>query len=273
MQQDSLPRDIKTFALEVATDAAYEAGKFLISQRGNAQILYKKSTRDNLLDVHLQAEVIILEKLRKNFPSFGIFSEETARENENAPYQWIVDPLDGSANFQHGSPLFAISIGLLLKKYPLLGVVYLPALDEMFTAIRNCGALLNGHPTFISDISTLNESIIHVGDFAKNGDLIENESRITTVTKLAKQVGRVRMIGTAATDLTYIACGRADALIQHSNHPWDIEAGRLIVMEAGGSAGIIQKELGKAVFIYSNGYIHQQLAKVISATNTSQPQT
>ena len=269
MYQHNLSQDTESFFLKIATDAALEAGKYLISQQSNTRVLHKKSIRDDLLDADLQAETIILEKLRKNFPTFSILSEETACGNEKAPYQWVVDPLDGSANFQHGSPLFAVSIGLLFNQVALLGVIYLPALNEMFTAIRGRGAVLNDHPLFTSSISTLNDSIIHVGDFTKNGDAKENAARIANIAKLANQVGRVRMIGTAATDLAYVASGRADAFLLHSNHPWDVEAGRLIVTEAGGSASTLQGEAKRAVFIYSNGHIHQQLINIISLPNNT----
>ena len=267
MHQGNSPQDILRFALEIATDAAREAGKYLISQQSNVRVLYKKSIRDDLLNVDLQAEVVILEKLRKNFPTFGIISEESARENENAPYQWTVDPLDGSANYQHVSPLFAISIGLLFHKRAVLGIIYVPAFNEMFTAVSGQGAALNGRPIHVSHIRTLNESIVHVGDFTKNGELVENAARLANIGRLANQVGRVRMIGTAATDLAYIACGRADALVLHSNHPWDIEAGRLMITEAGGYDSMLQRGTERSVFIYSNRHIHQQLIDIISMPN------
>jgi myo-inositol-1(or 4)-monophosphatase len=273
MHQKNHARSIEVSALKIAMNAAFEAGKYLIRKQGKIQVIYEKSIRDDLLDADLQAEVIILQKLRKNFPAFGILSEEAGKENENAPYQWIVDPLDGSTNFQHGSPLFAVSIALLFNKAALLGVIYLPAFNEMFTAIRGCGALLNNRTIFTSYISTLSKSIIHVGDFAKSGDQKENKARIATIAKLADQVRRVRMIGTAATDLAYIASGRADALIMHSNHPWDIEAGHLILTEAGGNASIFQRGSERAVFIYSNGYIHHQLTEIFSLPDATQPQT
>jgi len=257
MNQNTEAEGLMRLAYESAMAAAREAGAYLITKQRHVQVLYKKALRDDLLDADLEAEAIILNILRLSFPTFDIFSEEAEEENGKTQCQWIVDPLDGSANFQHGSPLFAISISLIVNKTSVLGIVYLPALNEMFTAIHGRGAALNGHTIHVSRTSLLNEAIVHMGDFAKNGNVDANRHRTATITRLANEVGRVRMIGTAATDLAYLACGRADALIMYSNHPWDVEAGSLILEEAGGTGSILGG--AKAMFIYSNGHIHHQL--------------
>src|SRR5437764_13434418 len=111
-------------ALEIAKTAAHEAADYLVGKQGQVQVVAKKAKHDDLLDVDLKAEEIIIKTLRENFPDYGILSEEAGSENKNTPYQWIIDPLDGSYNFQHGNPTFAISISLVIHNVTTIGVVY-----------------------------------------------------------------------------------------------------------------------------------------------------
>ncbi len=250
-------------ALETARAAAFEAGDYLRERRGKAEVVRKKASRDDLLDADLIAEDIIIRKLRDTFPDHEILSEETQGEKKDTVYRWIVDPLDGSANFQHGNPTFAISISLLIKNITMVGVVYLPLQEETFTAIRGYGAHMNNESIHVSETSRLDDAIVHVGDFAKDGNSQDNKALVDDLAHLGNAVYRVRMIGTAATDLAYVACGRADALVLHNALPWDIEVGCLLVTEAGGAVSIQKSGAGKLTVISSNGSIHQELFKVI----------
>ena len=218
MQLDGTSEGQLELALETAKTAAYKAGKWLKEKRGHAEVISKKARRDGLLDADLAAEQMIIDLLHAEFPTYGILSEETQQEWEYSPYKWVIDPLDGSANFQHGSPIFAIAISLL----------------------------------------------VYVGDFAKDGDRAANAERIAEVAQLANTVERVRMIGTAATDLAYVACGRAEALIMHSPLPWDIEMGHLLIHEAGGKVTKQRDEDEGDLFICSNGAIHEELTEAIA---------
>lgn len=267
MVQEVLTKDIDklSLALETAKEAAIAAGNFLREKQGKVEIVDKKALRDDLLDADLKAEEIIINKLRENFPEYDILSEEAGGEKKNTPNRWIVDPLDGSCNFQHGNPTFAISISLVLDNVTTLGVVYLPLQNEMFSAIRDRGAKLNDQLIHVSRTSHLNDSIIHVGDFAKDGNIHDNKVRLKDLAQLANAVGRVRMIGTAATDLAYVACGRAEALVVHNALPWDIEVGCLLVKEAGGKAYSFQEnKSGRSLVVCSNEYVHEQLLYIIS---------
>lgn len=263
MSQHIANEDLQ-YLIKIAQAAAYDAGSHLMSKQNMAQVLYKKAPRDDLLDADLEAEEILLNKLRTDFPDFSILSEETAQDNKHAPFQWVIDPLDGSANFQHGNPMFAVSIGLLSNNRAILGAIYLPLYNEMFTAIQGYGAMLNGHTIVVSNTSEIEDAVIHIGDFAKSGNSRDNIVRIVNMERLAHRVSRIRMIGSAAADLAYIACGRADGLVMYSNHPWDIEAGRLILSEAGGSARTLLGQTNEPIFIYSNGYIHQLIVQSLS---------
>lgn len=242
--------------LEIAEAAAYQAGNYLTKKLGQAQIKDQKSSRDDLLDADLEAENIILTKLRTETPNIGILSEEAGLEGNQNQY-WIIDPLDGSANFQHGSPTFAVAIALVSEQETIGSTIYLPTRDEMFTAIQSQGAYLNKKPIHVSAIAQLEEAITHVGDIMKEGDPNITKARTIDVSKLLIHARRIRMIGTAATDLAYIACGRADILVNHATDPWDIEAGKLLVIEAGGEATTKEGHNNGILSIYSNGIIHK----------------
>jgi myo-inositol-1(or 4)-monophosphatase len=264
VEQDTLTQrteeqDTLMETLKVAQEAAHEAGESLRKKQGHEQVLYKKARRDCLLDADIEAEKIIIDKLKANFPHYDILSEETLQESKQSPYQWVVDPLDGSFNFHHRSPVYGVSIGLRVRNRIEVAVVYLPFYDEMYTAIRSKGAYLNGKPIEVSSIADLDEACVHVGDFAKDYDPEENQIRLKDITHLANTVGRVRMIGTAATDLAYIACGRAEALVVHNALPWDIEVGALLITEAGGKVEFYHHPDSKGLTICSNSHIHNAL--------------
>ena len=251
-----------TQLIEIAKTAAHQAGKLLTSKLGTAKIEHQKSLHDDLLDADLEAEKLILTTLKEGAPDIGVLSEEAGSNGEHEHY-WIVDPLDGSANFQHGSPTFAIAIALVSNKTTIGRVIYLPMLNEMFTAIQDKGAYLNDTRITVSRIATLGEAIAHVGDPVIDSDKEATDEYITDLSKLAHEARRVRMLGTAATDLAYVACGRADLLINYTPKPWDIEAGKLLLSEAGGRISSKEYPNNKTLFLYTNGQVHQAAEKLL----------
>jgi myo-inositol-1(or 4)-monophosphatase len=250
-------------AIETAKSAAQQAGNYLLANQGNVQIEKSKALHDDLLNVDLASERIILARLQEVFPEFGILSEESDETKSPSPYRWSVDPLDGSANYQHTSPIFGVSICLLYHNEAVASVIYLPTRDEMYSAMRGKGAMLNGQPVHVSSVTTLGKAFVHVGDFAKNGEVEENKRRVRQIEHLATVVERIRMVGSAATDLSYVASGKTDGLVINSSHPWDIDAGMLLAKEAGGKVTITATKTHSSVVIVSNGLIHDELVKQI----------
>jgi myo-inositol-1(or 4)-monophosphatase len=251
--------------LKIAKAAVYKAGNYLVQNLGQAQVANQKSSRDDLLDADLEAENIILTILRKETPELGILSEEAGFEGNRSQY-WIIDPLDGSANFQHGNPTFAIAIALVVEQTTTGSIIYLPTNDEMFVAIHNQGAYLNKTPISVSKTTRLDNAIVHVGDIMKEGNPKLTQDRIEDLSKLLMQSKRVRMIGTAAADLAYVACGRADLLVNHSSNPWDIEAGKLLLLEAGGKVITKLSKNNEGLSIYSNKFLHQEVENLLFHT-------
>jgi myo-inositol-1(or 4)-monophosphatase len=264
MQKMPLPIAEIYNALQVAQMAAHETGDYLLKKLGQAKIKSQKSSHDDLLDVDLEAERILLKTFHEKTPQFGILSEEAGHEGNHDHY-WIIDPLDGSANFQHGNPFFAIAIALTINHSTVGSVIYLPTSNETFTAIQKRGAYLNGSPIKVSQITTLQGAITHAGDIMKEGNSDITSERLKDISKLLVQTRRVRMIGTAATDLAFVACGRADLLIHHAQTPWDIEAGKLLMLEAGGRVTVQQRPNGEKLSIYSNGFIHNEVENLFKA--------
>lgn len=248
--------------LSVGERAARDAGSYLRQMLGQAHIKHQKAINDDLLDVDLESERLILTRLHQETPELAILSEETFPEAQSNNY-WIVDPLDGSANFQHGTSLFAIAIALVLNHTTAAGIIYLPMQDEMFTAIQGQGTFLNNQPIHVSNTDAIEKAVAHLGDLAKGNGEAVTYKHTNDILKLAAKTYRVRMIGTAATDLAYVACGRADLLVNHATALWDIEAGKLILTEAGGKS--TTKTIGDRIInIYSNGKLHEIAEQLIA---------
>ena len=179
----------------IAERAAIEAGRYLVDKIGHVVVKSQKSTRDELLDVDIEAERILIERFHTETPHIGILSEEAGFEGRHDPY-WVFDPLDGSANFQHGSHLFAIAIALIVHGQTLAGVIYHPTGNEMFTAMRQHGAYLNGKRIAVSQVSTLRQALLHFGDFTKVDDPQVSKEGLQDFSQLVTEAQRIRMIGT-----------------------------------------------------------------------------
>ncbi len=266
---DNTPLDL-SHELTIAQAAARTAGDYLRQRLGSAQPGKAKAARDIQLDVDLAAERLLLTALQTAFPDDAILSEEAESAAPTAQRLWIVDPLDGSFNFQHGYPQFGVAIALQIGGATQLGVLYLPITDEMYTAVRGQGAWRNGAKLSASETATLGEALVHVSDFAFSGNPDDNRQRLQVMTALASAVGRVRMIGTAVGDWAWLASGKSDGVIMYSLHPWDVEAGALLVEEAGGTVTRVTMPAGHAAYVGGNHLLHSELVKLVSAAGSTE---
>jgi myo-inositol-1(or 4)-monophosphatase len=252
--------------LAVAQTAARTAGAYLAERLGSAQAQAYKAARDAQLDVDLGAQALLLDAIHSAFPADAILSEEADPPGEIARRLWIIDPLDGSFNFQHGSSHFGVAIALRLDGVTKLGAIYLPVADEMYTTIQDQGAYRNGAPIRVSETAGLSQALVHVSDFAWTGIPEDNRQRLQIMMSLANEVGRVRLVGTAAGDFGWLADGRSDGLIMYSLWPWDIEAGALLVAEAGGTVTREAMPNGQHVYVGANRLLHHDLVALVSAS-------
>lgn len=213
---------------------AKEAGAFIRKERAGFQYerVEIKGLNDLVSYVDKTSEAMVVKGLQRLVPEAGFMVEENTI-SEKKEYNWIVDPLDGTTNFVHGIPCYAVSIGLEHKGGVILGVVYEVSRDECFSAVKDSGSFLNGQPIHVSQRKTLSESLIATGFPIYNFTRIDNY--LSALKQLMQSTHGLRRIGAAAADLCYLACGRVDAFFEYNLSPWDVAAGALIVKEAGGT--------------------------------------
>ena len=192
-----------------------------------------KGLNDMVSYVDKETEVRLVEGLRKILPEAGFITEEgTVEQTNNQEFAWIIDPVDGTTNYMHGLPVFAISIALQQNDKIISGVVYEINRDECFTAWLNGGAYLNEKPIKVSSAKYLKDSLIATGFPYYDFELMDNY--INILKELMRKSHGLRRFGAAAVDLAYTACGRFEGFFEYNLKPWDVAAGTLIVQEAGG---------------------------------------
>ncbi len=227
---------IRSALMNVMTSAALKAGRGLkrdFGEVGNLQVSVK-GPGDFVTAADRRAEKTLFEELSKARPGYGFVMEESGRvEGTDQSHTWIIDPLDGTTNFLHGLPIFAISIGLEREGQLVAGLVYNPADDEMFVAERGQGAWLNNRRLRVAARRDLADSLVATG-IPHLGKAREHSRFKQELSQVMARVGNVRRLGAAALDLAYVAAGRYDAYWERGLQPWDMAAGIVLVREAGG---------------------------------------
>lgn len=221
--------------LNIADRAARDAGKVIMRafERLDTIKTTEKQHNDFVTNIDQQAEQIIVEAIRKAYPNHAILAEESgASEAGNNDITWIIDPIDGTANFIHGFPQFAVSIAIKNKERIEHGLIYDPVKQEVFTASHGEGAQLNNRRLRVSTRSELHGSLIGTGFPFRELSKLDPYLKILKI--LMTQAGGIRRAGAATLDLAYVAAGRLDGFWEFGLSPWDIAAGALMVKEAGG---------------------------------------
>lgn len=255
---------IAVFAREISL----EAGTIILRGfRSDRTVVSYKSRTDLVTDCDKASEAHLVARIGERFPDHAIIAEEGSRKDAAGGYVWYVDPLDGTNNFAHGLPFFCVSIGVFSSelKQVIAGVVYNPFLDEMFTAVRGGGAFLNGAPIQVSSIGDIGISLVATG-FPYDKAVSENNN-LKEFNRIILRIQGIRRMGSAAMDLSYVACGRLDGYWEGKLNSWDMAAGSLIVEEAGGrvtcyDGGPFHPE--RPEIAASNGRIHHQLIQLLS---------
>ena len=253
--------------IEIAKEAAFEAGEIQMANFGRPkEISHKQCEFDLVTNVDKMSEKKILEIIKSNFSDHAFLAEQGGvTGNNNSDYTWIIDPLDGTTNYAHNFPHFAVSIGLFYKNQPFLGVVYDVFKNEMFWAVKDSGAFLNDEPIRVSEINELKRSLLATG-FPANKLAVEKN--IEYFRSFLPRVQAIRRPGSAALDICYTACGRLDGFWEMALSPWDVAAGICIVQEAGGMVSNFYSDdfdINVKNIIASNGKIHQQIKDVIAS--------
>ena len=253
--------------LNVMAKAAQKAARGLNRDFGEVQQLQvsQKGPADFVSTADLKADRILREELGKARPEFGIITEESGTsEGKDADHRWIVDPLDGTSNFLHGLPHFAISIGLERAGEIIAGLIYDPIKDEMFMAEKGQGAYMNDRRMRVSARRSLHECLIGTGaPFRGHGN---RERFLRQADVIMRETAGIRRWGTASLDLAYVAAGRFDGFWEEGLHPWDMAAGIVIVHEAGGFISDLkggQTMLQSGAILASNGHLHGPLQSLL----------
>ena len=245
--------------LETAVDIAREAGALLSTYFERRIAFELKGDFDLVTEADRASERLVVERLRSHFPSHSIVAEEGGGHEGTSGYRWYVDPLDGTTNFAHGYPVYNVTMGLELDGEMLVGVVFDPNRQEMFSAERGAGAYLNNRRIRVSAAKRLEDSLVSTGFPSRKRHLNVN---IHFYHQMAMATHGVRRGGSAAIDLAYVACGRLEAFWEFGLNPWDMAAGILLVTEAGGRCTDMKggpHSLAGPHLLTDNGAIHQQI--------------
>ncbi len=249
---------------EIAVQAALNGGQVLMKKFGQVLSVGRKGAVDLVTDADKEAEGAIVSMIRGTFPRHDILAEEADYGRKDSNYRWIIDPLDGTTNYVHGFPWFAVSIALEVGGEVCLGVIYNPFHGEMFIAEKGQGAFLNSIQIFVSKTAQLSESLLATGfPYDRKESPVNNYDHFVNF-QLAAQA--CRRAGSASLDLAYTAAGRFDGYWEMKLKPWDVAAGKLLVEEAGGRLSDFE---GRPYDIYgqeclaSNGLIHQPMQDIL----------
>ncbi len=253
---------------------AVEAGQLLRQgQLEGFQLDRKSSTIDLVTEYDRRTEALIVEKIRENFPDHSIVGEEGASHagTSSEGYRWYIDPLDGTNNFAHHIPHFAVSLGLFREDIPVLAVIHDPMRQETYWAEKGEGAFRDGQRLKISDAPTVEESVLASGyPYDRHTDPVDN---IAQTGLFLKKCQGFRRFGAAALDLAFVAAGSLDGFWEFKLSSWDIAAGVLLVTEAGGTVTRIDgSPLGwlrqKNHLVASNGKVHQEMLDILAPSLT-----
>ena len=254
--------------IELAIKAAREAGEILQATAARGFQIESKGRIDLVTEADLASEKHITALIRDHFPTHHLLAEESGGVETGvgpADYRWIIDPLDGTTNFAHGFPCYAVSIGVEQGGRPLAGVIYDPSRDELFAAERGAGATLNGRKIKVSATTDLEKALL-VSGFPY--DVRERmEEYLPAWREFLRASQGVRRLGSASLDMACIAAGRMDGFWEHGLHAWDTAAGWIIVEEAGGRVTRLDGtpfDNFVPSLICTNGLIHDQMLEVLA---------
>lgn len=255
-----------TRILELAERLAREAGRIQREHyEGEFEIHTKSAVIDLVTDVDRACERLIVDAIQAERRTDAILAEEGGgTDDPDAEWRWLIDPLDGTTNYAHGYPRFCVSIGIEQRGVATVGVVYDPLLDELFSAVRGRGAMLNDRPLQVSAEARLEHAMLATGfAYDVHRSVEDNLDHFSAFVKAAQAI---RRDGSAALDLCYVAAGRFDGYWELKLHPWDVAAGLLIVEEAGGRTSDFSGRQSCASgreTVASNGHLHEAMLELL----------
>lgn len=247
--------------------AAYGSAKILRGHLGRLASVQKKGPKDLVTEADLESEKYIVDQIRSKFPDHDILAEESDGQNHvDSDFRWIIDPLDGTTNFAHQVPIFSVSIAFAVSGEIRVGIVLQPVSGELFTAVKNKGAWLNGQAISVSECPSLAEALLVTGfpyDVKKDSALY-----MARFEKMLTAAQGIRRLGSAALDLCFVACGRFEGFWENNLKPWDTAAGCLIAEEAGGRITDFSGNaytIDKPEILAANRPVHDEMRAILKA--------
>lgn len=229
---------------------------------------YAKGNNDIVTDCDIEVEKYIIHEISEKFVGDSFVSEELNSENKIQSRTWIIDPIDGTVNFSKRLKLFGVQVALIDNGEPVFSTIYIPFMDEMYVAIKNKGAYLNGDRIYTSDVNTLMHSIITFGDFSSRKNANETrEKQIKVINNIYNKIKKFKMFGAACIDFTSLASSKTDAHIIFTRNVWDLLPGYLLAIEAGAVSNYNFDNPDEFVIIASNATIMKQLMNEVGDIN------
>lgn len=248
--------------ITVGIKAAKDAGDFLLSNFGKVATIESKGDRNLATNVDREAEKLIVDRIKSAFPSHGILAEEGGQQNIEGDYLWIIDPLDGTHNYIRNINIFGVSIGAMHKDEFIAGIIYIPYDKELYVAERGSGASKNGTSIHVSARDNLKDCSISFDSSIRYAPAV----MLNVLDKLAGEVFNIRMLGSSARVLSYIAEGKLDFAVEFHDKPWDFSGGVCIVEEAGGRLTTLGGEpltYTSIGYIASNTSVHSKVEEIV----------
>ncbi len=261
----TLLREAQTLAVSLAE----QAGEIQLAALRDGNTIHHKGTVDLVTDADIASEHLISTGILAAYPDHRLTGEEGAIGNAESDYRWLIDPIDGTTNFAHGMPHWAVSICLEHAGVPVMGVVFDVAKNEMFTAIIGQGSFLNGEPIRVSTIDQIMQAM---GATGVSYDIAERGAGFRLWENFNDNAQAMRRAGAAALDMVWVACGRLDFYLEKPINNWDVSAGAIICIEAGGTVSRFSGEayqIEDQEICASNGVLHQQMLQLVPQTTGS----
>lgn len=246
--------------LILSKKVAQNAGQILLEGQKEGFSIDYKGKSNLVTEIDKKSEQYIVGELRKAYPDHSILGEEGSNETHDADYRWIIDPIDGTTDYAHGHPYYCVSIGLEIKEEIAVGVVLAPVFNELFSAAKGAGAFLNDKPLKVSDIETLESSLLGTGFNPSAPELIKEN--IVHFSYFQDRSHGIRRCGAAALDICYVAAGRLDGFWENGLSAWDMTGGAIIVQEAGGTVTAMNGtpfNINNRQILATNDKIHQEM--------------
>jgi len=253
MTKNSVP--LKS-ALAIAIKAARAAGKVMRANWHKPKRVNSAEAHDIKLELDVQCQALIEKILAGAFPQVPVLGEEGSTGDTGAEYRWVIDPIDGTVNYFFGMPHAAVSIALQHRAQSVVGVIYDPFTDEIWTTTKGQPTRLNGKIVRVSNRSKIEQCVIAMG-FSKSQDNLEKS--LPHMIRISRRAKKIRIMGSAALELVYVASGRLDAYIERTINLWDVAAGSLLVENAGGEFFAVPAPHGKLRMCADNGKLRKKL--------------